>query len=114
MAVLNAAPELGLSTLTLIRHAQIDFGVTIDPNLEAVRCYPETKLSRAHFHLYRIHYPAAGRQPADTGLLLYIKLSVTENETELLKRCRIDHSEFPHQSTLDQFLMKNNSRLTES
>ena len=32
-----------------------------------------------------------------------MKLSVTGNETELIKRYRINHPDFPHQSTLDQF-----------
>ena len=37
------------------------------------------------------------------GFLLYMKLSVTGNETELIKKYREKHEEFPHQSTLDQF-----------
>jgi hypothetical protein len=40
---------------------------------------------------------------AGTGFLLYIKLSVTGNESEVIKRYRINHREFPHQTTLDQF-----------
>ena len=35
--------------------------------------------------------------------MLYLKLSVTGDEAELLKRYRDLHPEFPHQSTLDQF-----------
>jgi hypothetical protein len=41
--------------------------------------------------------------PEGTGLLLYIKLSVTGNETGLIKRYRMNNSAFPHQTTLDQF-----------
>ena len=37
------------------------------------------------------------------GLLLYLKLSVTGNESELIRRYRARHPEFPHQTTLDQF-----------
>src|SRR5262249_13066839 len=48
-------------------------------------------------------YPEAGGRPAAIGLILYIKLSVTGNESELIKRYRTLHPDFPHQSTLDQF-----------
>jgi len=51
----------------------------------------------------RIHYPTEGGQPASTGLILYIKLSVTGNESELIRRYRTLHSDFPNQTTLDQF-----------
>ena len=37
------------------------------------------------------------------GLLLYLKLSVTGNELETIRRYRILHPDFPHQTTLDQF-----------
>jgi hypothetical protein len=35
--------------------------------------------------------------------MLYLKLSLTGDEAELLKRYRTIHPDFPHQSTLDQF-----------
>ena len=37
------------------------------------------------------------------GLILYMKLSVTGNELEMIKRYRTVHPDFPHQTTLDQF-----------
>lgn len=89
--------------MTLVRHARIDFGVTIEPDLDQIRPDPVTGLSKCHYHFCRIHYPALGDKPAGTGLLLYLKLSVTGNESELVKRYRINHPEFPHQTTLDQF-----------
>jgi hypothetical protein len=90
--------------MTLIRHARIDLGVLIEPKLDDLRPKPDSKLSRTHYHLCRIHYPDAGAgHPAATGLLLYIKLSVTGNESELIKRYRKTHPAFPHQTTLDQF-----------
>jgi len=89
--------------MTLVRHAQIDFGVRIDPDLADIRPDTTTSLSRAHSHLCRIYYPSVDDKPAAIGLLLYLKLSVTGNETELIKRYRINHPAFPHQSTLDQF-----------
>jgi fluoride ion exporter CrcB/FEX len=90
--------------LTLVRHAQIDFGVEIKPELSGFRPDFKTSLSNTHSHLCRIRYP--GPTPDTTegwGLLLYIKLSVTGNESELIKRYRSNNPEFPYQTTLDQF-----------
>jgi len=89
--------------MTLVRHAQIDFGIRIEPDLDPIRPDPATGRSRCHYQLCRIHYPPRGGQPAGTGLLLYLKLSVTGNESELIRRYRTNHPQFPHQSTLDQF-----------
>src|SRR3982074_2911224 len=50
----------------------------------------------------RSHGRPRGR-PAGIGLMLYLKLSLTGDEAELLKRYRLVHPDFPHQSTLDQF-----------
>ena len=83
--------------MTVVRHAQIDFGITIAPALDDLRANTATRYSKTHFHLCRIHYPDG------IGLLLYIKLSVTGNESELIKRYRTNNPEFPHQTTLDQF-----------
>ena len=83
--------------MTLVRHAQIDFGIRIKPVLDDLRSDPKTGYSKCHFHFCRIHYPEG------VGLLLYLKLSVTGNEPELIRRYRITNPEFPHQSTLDQF-----------
>ena len=90
--------------LTLVRHAQIDFGIRIDPRLDDVRRDPKSGLSRTHSQLFRVTYPAeAPDRPEAIGLMLYLKLSLTGNEAELLKRYRSIHPDFPHQSTLDQF-----------
>jgi hypothetical protein len=90
--------------LTLVRHAQIDFGVRLEPRLDDIRLDPKSTLSRTHSHLLRVHYPDAGPgKPEAIGLMLYLKLSLTGNETELLKRYRSISPEFPHESTLDQF-----------
>lgn len=89
--------------MTLVRHAQIDFGVRIEPTLQSLRPDPFTRLSQTHAHFCRIHYVNPNGSANGVGLLLYLKLSVTGNETELIKRYQTNHPEFPHQSTLDQF-----------
>jgi hypothetical protein len=84
--------------MTLVRHAQIDFGVRIVARLNDVRPDAVTGYSQTHAVLCRVRYPTE-----EQGLLLYLKLSVTGNEPELIRRYRLLHPEFPHQTTLDQF-----------
>ncbi len=54
-------------------------------------------IGRAHFGLSRIDYPDDNH-----GLLLYIKSSLTGNESEFLKKYHADHPDFPNQSTAEQ------------
>ncbi|MBZ9814757.1 patatin-like phospholipase family protein [Mesorhizobium sp. CA7] len=90
--------------MTLVRHAQIDFGIRIEPRLDELRPDPASKFSRSHAQMFRVHYPDEGvGRPAAMGLILYLKLSLTGDEIELLKRYRAIHPDFPHQSTIDQF-----------
>jgi hypothetical protein len=90
--------------LTLVRHAQIDLGIRIEPRLDEIRPDPKSRFSRTHAQLFRIVYPKTGDgRPEGIGLMLYLKLSLTGDEAELLKRYRSMNPEFPHQSTLDQF-----------
>jgi hypothetical protein len=97
--------------LTLVRHAQIDFGIRIEPDLTDLRPDLTTKFSQSHSMMCRVRYPAVGgpadpaadRHPAGQGLILYLKLSVTGNELEPIKRYRRLNPDFPHQTTLDQF-----------
>jgi hypothetical protein len=90
--------------MTLVRHAQIDFGVRLEPRLDEIRFNPESGVSRSHIHLLRVHYPARpGGHAPEIGLMLCLKLSVTGDEAELLKRYRMLYPEFPHQSTINQF-----------
>lgn len=82
--------------VTLVRLASIDLGVTIKPDLEELR-KDDNGDSRSHFLLCEIDY-GQGRK----GLLLYIKSSMTGNESEFLKKYRAEHPTFPHESTADQ------------
>ena len=82
--------------LTLVRLAKIDLGVTIDPDLEELR-NDESGNNRSHYLLCRIDY-GQGR----LGLLLYIKPSMTVNESEFLRKYRARNPSFPHESTAQQ------------
>jgi hypothetical protein len=97
-------PQMTFQGLTrLQRLAAIDLGVHIDINLDDLRLNSQG-LSRSHFRFCRIHYPSAGRgSPVEYGYLLYVKLSLTGNEGEFIRRYRHDEPAFPHHSTADQF-----------
>jgi hypothetical protein len=95
----EADPECSFQGLmTLVRHAQIDFGIRIDSRLDHIRPDRDSGYSQTHYAFCRFYYPDGA-----VGLFLYLKLSVTGNEPELIRRYRRLHPEFPHQSTLDQF-----------
>lgn len=82
--------------LTLVRMAWIDLGVLIEPNLADLRPNADG-LCNTHFIVTRIHYPGGGE-----GRLIYIKLSMTGNESEYLRQYRREHPAFPHESTAQQ------------
>ncbi|MGB8130422.1 MAG: hypothetical protein WCG81_11580, partial [Candidatus Angelobacter sp.] len=82
--------------LTLTQLAKIDLGVRIEPDLADLRTDQEG-CGRAHFGLSRLDYSDGCH-----GLLLYIKSSLTGNESEFLKKYRAEHPDFPHQSTANQ------------
>src|SRR5262249_46047520 len=96
-------PTMTFHALTnLQRLAAIDLGVTIDLNLNDLRL-GEKGLSRSHFQSCRIGYPQEPGEPQAIGYLLYLKLSLTGNEGEFLRRYRYDEPVFPHHSTANQF-----------
>jgi hypothetical protein len=88
---------------TLLRLAYIDLGITVDAGLDALRL-AASGLSHAHFAFCRIRYPRDERDGAESyGYLLYLKLSLTGNEGEFLRRYKLDEPAFPHTSTANQF-----------
>jgi hypothetical protein len=97
-------PKMTFHALTTLqRLAAIDLGVQIDANLDDLRLNPQG-LSRSHFRFCRIRYPKDVRGTDELfGYLLYVKLSLTGNEGEFIRRYRLDEPIFPHHSTADQF-----------
>ena len=87
---------------TLIRHASIDMGIEIEMELEEVR-KSTTGFSRKKCALGKIRYPKVGQQQAETGYLLYIKSSISGTETEYIREYRTRSTDFPHETTGDQF-----------
>ncbi|MET4258746.1 hypothetical protein ABIC09_003696 [Bradyrhizobium sp. S3.12.5] len=91
----------GLTNLQ--RLAYIDFGITIDANLDDLRLGSEG-LSRSHFRFCRIRYPLEQHdQHEEIGYLVYLKLSLTGNEGEFIRRLKLDEPSFPHHTTANQF-----------
>lgn len=100
----EADPRMTFHGLTnLQRLAYIDMGIHIDAELDELRLL-ESGFSRSHFRFCKIRYPTGDHnQPWEIGYLLYVKLSLTGNEGEFLRRYRLDEPSFPHHSTADQF-----------
>ncbi len=93
----EADPERSFGgLLTLVQLAKIDFGIEIDPDLRDLRVDAQG-VGQSHFELFRINYPNNGK-----GLLVYIKASMTGDESEFLQRYRQEHPDFPHESTAKQ------------
>lgn len=87
----------------LQRLAYIDHGIVIDADLEDLRL-GDKGLSRSHFRFCRIRYPSgAGDRGEQFGYLLYLKLSLTGNEGEFIRRYKFDEPAFPHHATANQF-----------
>jgi hypothetical protein len=81
----------------LQRLAALDLNTRIEIDLDDLRL-DEKGLSASHFRFCRIIYP--GKR---IGYLLYLKLSLTGNEGEFIRRYRLDEPDFPHHSTANQF-----------
>jgi hypothetical protein len=104
----GADPEFACKDLVnLLRMLRIDFGCEInDQFLEDLKRVREISKSQgfmqsaAHAAIGTIQYPGKDKR---TGLLIYIKNSLTGDEPlDVLEYAR-SHSTFPHQTTADQF-----------
>ncbi|MFM0111710.1 patatin-like phospholipase family protein [Paraburkholderia nemoris] len=87
---------------TLQRLASIDLDISIEIDLDDLRLRKDG-LSRSHFQMCRIRYPGTATQPPGIGYLIYVKLSLTGNEGEFIRRYRMDEPAFPHHPTANQF-----------
>ena len=91
----------------MIRKCYIDFGATIDIDLEALR-KDKDGMSSSCYALGDIAYPPlAGEEDAkendNWGVLLYIKPSlIQETPVDILQYAKTN-KDFPHQTTADQF-----------
>lgn len=83
----------------LVRKAQADFGIRIRIDTSDIEERTQNGWSRSHCTVGRIQYP----DRVDHGYFIYIKLSVTGDESQDILTYRKLNPVFPHQSTADQF-----------
>ncbi len=86
-----------------------DFGVEIKIDTAKVWKAKKSKYSKGHFAVGEITYPPPADKHADkshtarTGYLLYIKSSLTGNESADVLGQRVHQPNFPHDPTVNQF-----------
>lgn len=94
-----ADPDFNFGDLAnTMRKVRIDMGVEIAIDLKQLRQDTNAKNTKAHCAVGTIDYPDAPK-----GILVYIKSSITGDETEDLLAYRRKYPTFPDQSTADQF-----------
>jgi hypothetical protein len=82
-----------------ILKCETDLGVEIAINVSALRPAQKFGPCAVHFAVGSIKYPGIDR----LGTLIYIKNSLTGDETVDIQHYKSSHPEFPHQSTADQW-----------
>ncbi|MCL2385774.1 MAG: hypothetical protein FWC84_08115, partial [Alphaproteobacteria bacterium] len=111
----EADPTMSFGSLLILeRYARIDLGAAIDLPWEAIRNrtlavnQAFAKAERDAIPAFDKSFPhcAAGEiryGPDETGLLLYIKASLTGDEDDYILDYKRRNPEFPHETTSDQF-----------
>jgi hypothetical protein len=125
----EADPDMTFHGLAeAIRLVRIDMGVRIDIDVDHIRPVPPIRLvrkgvvgtigieggdalpasddeqySRLHFAVGTIRYGKDSRGQEQIGHLLYIKNSVTGDESVDIREYRAKNPSFPHETTADQF-----------
>ncbi|MCE7912072.1 MAG: hypothetical protein DCC43_07955 [Candidatus Brocadia sp.] len=85
-----------------IEKCRTDFGVTISINVERMRRNKDSGISGSHYAIGTIEYEKVDPEPARNGVLVYIKSSLTGNESLEIKSYKMQNKSFPHQTTLNQ------------
>ena len=111
----EADPEMAFGSFnTLVRYARIDLGIEIDLPWQALT--NRTKETNAkieetgdapkhlgpHCAIGRITYSRVNGRPERTGILVYIKSSLTGDENDYVYHYKKRYWAFPHETTLDQ------------
>lgn len=86
----------------LVRKCRSDFGVDIEIDVSQLKPDSETGHSKWHCAIGTIRYDRV-EATAPVGILIYIKPSLSGNEPADVQHYAADHSQFPHEPTLDQF-----------
>ena len=92
----EADPDMAFTGLSdSIRQIQTDMGIKIDIDVGPIREVDGVR--KTHFAVGTIHYPEGD------GRLLYCKSSLTGDENVYIQEYKANNSDFPHQTTADQF-----------
>jgi len=84
-----------------VRRIREDFGVEIDVDLSPLKPGAD-RLSRQHVAVGTISYDPRADQK-DTGILIYLKPTLTGDEPGDITQYKTRNEDFPHESTGDQF-----------
>ena len=83
---------------TAIRRCRVDFDAEIEINVDEIRPDPRTGFSRCHGAVGTIRY-----DNGSSGVLLYLKSSLTGDEGTDIAQYKSSAPSFPHQTTGDQW-----------
>lgn len=93
-------PTLAFDGLgTLIRMCEVDFGYSIEIDVNALRRGSSAAWSSRRYAVGRIRY---GKGVTD-GVLIYLKASMSGHEDTSILQYKATHPPFPHETTGDQF-----------
>jgi len=99
----SADPDRHFEDLgNLIRKARIDLGIQVEIDLTALRPAGDPPLSVSHVAVGRIAYPNVDESPL-AGVLIYVKPGLIATDPGDLRQYAASHTDFPHDSTIDQF-----------
>lgn len=94
----GADPEVAFDDLgNALRRVREDFGVEVSLDVSPLRPGPDGR-SRQHIALGTIHY-----SETDRGILLYVKPTLTGDESPDVLQYKTRNGAFPHEGTSDQF-----------
>ena len=97
----GADPEVAFDDFgNAMRRIREDFGIEIDIDVSPLKPDGGHGLSRQHMVVGTIYYD---RERSDTGILLYIKPTLTGDEPCDVTQYRTRNGAFPHEGTGDQF-----------
>jgi hypothetical protein len=100
----DADPDYSFEDLAnAVEKCRRDFGVKIEIDTSAIKPGKSTQLSKAHFAIGKITYPPLSGEKENTGVLLYLKSSLTGDESADVLGQRAVDNKFPHDTTVNQF-----------
>lgn len=100
----DADPNYGFEDLAnAVEKCRRDFGVKIEIDTSAIKPDEKTHQSKAHFAVGQIIYPSVPGEKNFIGVLLYLKSSLTGDESADILGQRTANKRFPHDTTLNQF-----------